>query len=331
MGESDHLHVLLVVMANLSSITNVMLVIMLDHKAIHPVMMWSMVVLFGTLNYLLDFYTDVVDAFRKHVEYHGRNNRSLLPLFQQPLVRPVSVYVDKVAIIIRECLPIFRGLIRARAFISVLSHWVMSHHRSVNACASIMAFFVYCGSAYSAGFELIQLRDNLEGLGHTLMVQNHCSQSPSSVVRMIGHLCSGQALMDSLQFMRVPVLMSFYMTLGLSAMGTASLIKQVLTVYLSSNHHQGVFSENEGLVLQYYMGHDRALEIAPAMEVVIAFVSVFLGGLSVCAQAPTLSEYRQSLFYVISAQVIPGDFDSPVEDAQGEVFTEREEAVIQPC
>ena len=301
-ARSDHSRVILALLANLSSITNVMLVVMFSAKEAHIAVQCSLFIVSGGLNYLLELYTDVVDSFRKHVEYCDDKGVHVKPLFQQPLVRSVYSYSDKVAVCIRELLPVFRGFVRSRAFLEVMKGYVKERNIALQIVCYLLSVLIYCASAYSCGFELIQLRDNIESMGKTFVVKNYLSHSSSYLLQFLGRVCSGQVFMDVAQI-GLSQLMSFYGVLLFSAIGSMSLIKTIMTIYLSSNDRSAVVNGHEGLVMQYYLGCEKALSLAPMIDITVMGLSVILGCLSTYSQKSTLSQYSTLLGVYSSARV----------------------------
>jgi len=306
LGQSDHCHVMLALCANLSSISNAVMVVLLSVNGAHPAIKWPLLAVSILLNFILDLYTDVVDSFRKHVEYHAKYERVILPLFRQPLVRRIYQCADLLAPCIRELLPIFRGFVRSRSFMDVIRHWFPHQSKESMACNYFLASLIYLASAYSCGFELIQLQDNITSMGKFFSVNNVFSQSANSLVRCLGHTVSGKILLD-VQQLCLSKHKSFYLLAILSMMGTSALIMNILTVYLSSNDAEAVIAQRQGLVMQYYAGQARAIEVAPALEIGMACSSLALGSIGVFTQLPTLWRYSQALDDLSSTSSVHSD------------------------
>ncbi len=294
LGQSDHCHVMLALCANLSSVSNAIMVVLLSVNGAHPAIKWPLLAVSISLNFILDLYTDVVDSFRKHVEYHAKHGFVILPLFRQPIVSRLYQCADVLAPCIRELLPIFRGFVRSRSFMDVIRHWFPQQNNQLMACNYLLASLIYLASAYSCGFELIQLQDNISSMGKSFSVNNIFSQSANSLIRGVGHTISGKLLMDAQQLC-VSKKSSFYIITLLSMFGTSALIMNILNVYLSSNNADAVIAQRQGLVMQYYAGQSRAIVVAPALEIGITCSSLALGAISVFAQLPTLWRYSQVL------------------------------------
>ena len=54
-----------------------------------------------------------------------------------------------------------------------------------------------------------------------------------------------------------------------SAIGSMSLIKTIMTIYLSSNDRSAVVNGHEGLVMQYYLGCEKELSLAPMIDITV--------------------------------------------------------------
>ncbi|MCH9756580.1 MAG: hypothetical protein K0U37_05250 [Gammaproteobacteria bacterium] len=296
--ENDPWHMLIAILANLSSFTNALLVAFVGLSDSPPAFLWTAAITLGCLNYTVDLLTDVIDAFRKHAEEQQNKGKQVAPFFKQ---RPVGEFIynhaDGFGVVLREVLPVLSGIIRSRvtteAVASVLQP-VMSE--SATDIINIpIGLLTYWGTAYTAQFELVQLRDNFQAAGKPFEIENKLSQSSHGAFRFIGKVLSGQILIDALKFIEVSTETSVNLTLVFAALALMALLQKAQHEYVSSDNPAAVEAGDEGIVMRYYAGEEKAIQLAPNIEIGIACVSVALGSIGIFARRATLQKHAHTL------------------------------------
>jgi len=289
----DPWHVFLALCANLTSISQVTLGVWIAFPYMHPAALWPIMTICGLLNYMVDLYTDVVDSFRKHAEYHKLQGRTLAPLFQQSLASYCYQHARAIVILIRELLPLARGVVRFRIAMTALSGVMPDHPMKATLLKALLLPLLYWPAAYSVGFELVQLKDNFEAINQPFNVQRAWSRSQYCFQRAVAHVISGQLLMNGLLWCRLSLRSSTNVVLALHVVNLALMIKGALNVYVSSIDEAAVESGEKGIVMQYYLGQEEAMRLAPGCEWGIIG---FAGLVAVCgtfAQAATIHQYAE--------------------------------------
>lgn len=130
-AENDPVHVAVLVFANSASFTTAILGGYAIFSNATPEGRWTAAIILGCLNYTKDFFTEVVDAFRKHVESRLQLGQHIKPFFKQEYIEHVLNSAEKFGLVLREILPIISGIVRSQAttqtLASVLATKVSSH------------------------------------------------------------------------------------------------------------------------------------------------------------------------------------------------------------
>jgi hypothetical protein len=271
----DPLHVVIALIANVSSATNALLVAFSGLSDINPVVTWLIAIMLSALNYLSHMLTDLPATFRKHAEVCEVRGQAVLPLFEQPLVK---FFYDRAlypAIVLREITPVLNGIIRSAATVSVLD--------ALDAPAVLMAIvgvLMYCSTAYViTNFDIAQLKDSLHATGQEFELTNAWSRSPRLTLRLIGRFLSGQLLIDALKKCKLSTENSVNLTLSISALGLMAVVQRALHDYVSSDNSAAIEAGEQALITRFLAGPERAAEVGKDIEFVMQGTAVILGSL----------------------------------------------------
>lgn len=194
-------HMFIGLLANLPSFTNAFLTVYAGLPSAATPLKLGAAISVGALNYTVDLYTDVVAAFRKHVENKQAQNQKIAPFFKQKYAKPLDKYALLFGKILRELLPIIRGTLWAKITTAGVAS-TFSSALGDNAIAIInppLGIMVYWSVAYSTRFDLIQFGDNLKAAGKTVEIENIASRSSNTLIRLAGKASNGQILVDILK------------------------------------------------------------------------------------------------------------------------------------
>ncbi|MDF1645487.1 MAG: hypothetical protein P1U61_00690 [Legionellaceae bacterium] len=291
-------HMLIALFANVSSITNALLVAYVGLSDAHPALLWTGAITLGCLNYTTDLLTDVVDAFRKHVEYKKAQGQHIAPFFKQKWGGEfIHKHAACFSIILREVLPVLSGIIRSQVTRDTVTSMLKTtvSENAVNVINIPVGFLAYWGTAYAAQFELNQLKDNFTAAGTAFITENQLSQSSVPALRLMGKVLSGQILIDTFKQLKLSTRASVNITLIFSAIALMALLQKALNEYVSSNNPEAVRAGEEGLVMNYCVGEEEALRLAPDIAIGITCVSVSLGAISMFAKSANLHEHARFL------------------------------------
>lgn len=289
-SENAPAHVTIALIANTASFTNALLTAFVILSNAPPGLLWAGSITVGTLNYTKDFFTEVVDAFRKHVESRNKIGQRIKPFFKQNPIDKMTNSAEYFGLVLREILPITSGVIRSQvttqAAASFLATRVSGH--AISAINIPVWLLVYWSTAYSTRFDLVQFRDNIKATGKQFVIDNTLSQSSHRPLRLIGKISSGQILIDLLQRLRLSTSGSVNVTLMFTIIGLAALIQKALHTYVSSTNSVEVEAGNEGIVMNYAFTQRTAARLAPKIEIGIACVAISLGVVGTFARSAIL-------------------------------------------
>lgn len=280
--EHDSLHVFIALVANLATVTNAMLVMLAVLPSIlktnNPGLLWSLIVFCGVLNGLLNLYTDVASAFRKHVEYHHRHGRNIHALFNQRLFKPFADNAYYCAIFIREFYPMINALVRTQASVQLLQKVFVAAKMSdaaIKLISLVAGYLIYSASAFTVThFDVAQLTENLASIKCHVEVRNSLSQSSYCGMNFVGRLISGQLLFDAFKKMSGSNCISVDILMLLNAFGLMALTKRGLTHYVSSNDAIAVEKSEQGILISYIAGNKNAVYYGEKLS------GIFWGGAS---------------------------------------------------
>ncbi|NDH67508.1 MAG: hypothetical protein EBY22_06295 [Gammaproteobacteria bacterium] len=296
-SENDPTHVAVALVANTASFTNALLAAFAILSNAPPALLWAGSITIGTLNYTKDFFTEVVDAFRKHVESRNQVGQRIKPFFKQKPIDKVTNSAEYFGLVLREILPIASGIIRSQATTQTTASFLATRvsNREISAINIPIGLLVYWSTAYFTRFDLVQFRDNLKAAGKQFVIDNTLSQSSHRPLRLMGKISSGQILIDLLQRIKISRSGSVNVTLMFSIIGMAALIQKALHTYVSSTNSVGVEADNEGILMNYAFGQRSASRLAPDIAVGIACVSISLSVVGTFARSAILHKQAQEL------------------------------------
>ena len=312
-------HVLAALIANTSSFTHALLLAFIIFPKNNPALLWSGTLTLATFNYTTDLVTDVVDAFRKHVEQKQLQGLTIKPFFKQAYVHVLfQNHIEKYGLFLREALPMISGIIRSQVATQSMSAMIEPYvsQTGVKLINVPLGLATYSATAYFANYELIQLRDNLEAASHkTFKIENQLSQSSVRAFRVIGKIQNGQMFIDLLKKLKFSIKTSVNITFIFAAIGLMTLLQNALHEYVSSTNFAAVEAGEEGLVMSYYFGKEKAIEYAPSIEIGVGCIAVSLGVLGVFARAPTLHKYAKNTdSHLLPNHVAATNNDTAIEE-----------------
>lgn len=302
-------HILIGLIANIPSFTNAFLTVYAGLSSVPAPLKIGAAISVGGLNYTTDLYTDVVAAFRKHVENKQAQNQKIAPFFKQKYAKSLDKHALLFGKILRELLPIVRGILWTRITTLGLAS-TLSSAIGDNAVASInppIGIMVYWSVAYSTRFDLIQFGDNIKAAGKTFEIENIASCSPNTLIRLAGKVSNGQILVDILKKLKCSTRTSVNITLAFYALGVITILQQALHTYVSSAHSNS--DSNEVLLVNYCIGDEQAAQVAPKFEIAIASAAVTLGIIGTFAKSAILHKYS------IDREQRPPQFDVGNDDS----------------
>lgn len=313
--------VLMALAANISSFTNALLVGFLVLPTDKPVLSWSLAILLAGLNYSVEGFTRVVDAFRKHAEYRNMQGKPINAFFKQKYIRNIPPQnIRGFAILLRELYPIITSLIRSKITIETSAHFLegVVPQSIVPPINIFLGLGTYWGTAYFTRFELSQLKDSLKTLNQEeFFIENALSQSTLPPLKTIGKLSSGEFFMDALKKLKVNNKTRLRITFLFSVIGMFSILQQVLHTYISSPDVAAVNNEKEGLILSYFFGKTKAVSLAPQVEVAIyssAFILAFIATFIKSATVYQLDNLHQGHLPQNTIAPIVADLNEPPID-----------------
>lgn len=288
--EEDPVHVTIALLANTANFADAFLVGRVALSDAPPAAMWSGAIILGSLNYIMNLFTENVDAFRKHVESRQKQGRQIAPFLKQKYIaKLICNHPEYFGIVLREILPIVSGIIRAQittqAATSLLTTTVSDD--KIKAVTFPLGLVTYWASAYFIRFELVQFRDNIQAEGKKFVIENRLSQSSVPIISLVGKISSGQILIDALKKLKLSTRASVNITLAFAAIGFMALLQKALH-YISSDNEAAVEADNEGIVMSYYAGHKEASRLAPKIEITISCVAISLGVIGTFARSATI-------------------------------------------
>ena len=273
-------------------------------------------IILGTLSYATDTYTVVPSAFRRHVENKQKHGQAVMPFFRQNNVNFLNKHSLLFGKILREMMPVVRGIVWA-IITTFGASSLLTPYVAPDKIANFtipLGVLIYWSAAYSTRFELMQLKDNLAAAGKPFEIENTLSQSPYYGLRVIGKASNGQMLIDILEKLQLSTKTSVNITLSFAAVGAMAILQQALHVYVSTDDIQAMKTDQQGLLLNYCLGSEKAAQIAPNMEFVIDGVCVTLGTASIFAKSALLHRYARER----TSRAQPQQVD--VEIVQGNQF-----------
>lgn len=286
-------HILLGLIAIIPSFTNAFLTVYAGLSSASVPLKLSAAVSLGGLNYTTDLYTDVVAAFRKHVENKKAQGQKIAPFFKQKYAKPLDKYALIFGKILRELLPIVRGILWAKiTTLGVRS--TLSSTIGNNAVAIINPFLgimVYWSVAYSTRFDLIQFNDNIKAAGKEFEIENIASRSPTTLIRLAGKASNGQILLDILKNLKLPIRGRINIMLAFYALSLMAILQQALHMYVSNTDSNAQAKDN--LLINYCVGNEKAAQVAPKLEIGIACIAVTLGVVGTFAKSAVLHKYTR--------------------------------------
>lgn len=294
-AENDPVHVTSAILANSATFTTEMLGALVILTNAPPIVRWTGAVFIGGLNFTKEFFTEVVDAFRKHVESKLQRGRHIKPFFKQKYIEHSLDSARNFGFVLRDTLPSITGIIRT-VVISQSLKSALKNHASSQAITGLnipLGMLIYWSSAYATRFDLVQFRDNIQAAGKRFNINNTLSHSGIKPVRIVGKIVSGQILIDLLLMLRLSTKASVNVTLFFNALGLMTFLQKALHTYVSSRDSAAVATGNEGIVMTYMFGQATQHRIAPAMEVGIACVAVTLSALGTFARSATLHKQAE--------------------------------------
>ncbi|MES2203795.1 MAG: hypothetical protein V4496_01090 [Pseudomonadota bacterium] len=153
---NDSWHIFIAFIANLSSVTNAMLVVLMSlagssNNPVSPAL-WTAAVLAGVSNGITTIYTEVAAAFRKHAEVCNERNRPISMLFHQPLFQPFAARALLCGHLIMISYPTINGWLRAYTGASLFKNALVSFGASnatAKGLAVIVGYLIYSATAFS--------------------------------------------------------------------------------------------------------------------------------------------------------------------------------------
>lgn len=288
--EDDSWHVLIALFANISSFTDAGLVAFAVLKNKPAGMQWAGSTILGSLNYIAELSTEVVDAFRRHAENRKQHGYNIKPFFKQKYINDLfNRHGENLARFLCEILPPVKGIIRAQVAATTLASYSSSpESRAMTIMKLPLVLSVYWATAYLTRFDLIQLGDNWKAAGKIIDIDNTLSRSSSLPLKLVGKTISGQIVLDCFKRIKCTPRSGLNILLAFSALGLMTLLIKALHEYVSSNDADAVYADKQGILVTYCAGKKRAMNIAPGFEVGILCVAVSLGIIGTFAKSATL-------------------------------------------
>lgn len=279
-------------LANIASFTNAFLVgyaMKLHHDDSFK---WIPAILLGSLNYLTDLYIQVLPAFRKHVESQQTHKQHLLPFLQQRCNWLLDKYALSISTLIRELLPIVRGIIWTKATITFLETNIYPNSSFIRPLNIPLGMIIYSCSAYSTRFEIVQLRDNLIVSGKEFDTETLFSNYGLSLITMLAKASNGQLFIDGLNKLGVSTKTSVNISLVITIFVLTALQQGLFHSYLSSAETTSSNNnEPQGLLMQYILGNQKAFDLAPSIEIALLCIATILSITATYAKSAIIHQY----------------------------------------
>lgn len=303
----DSSRIVISFLANLTSFTNAFLAINAGLSTARPPTRLGAATILGGLSYTVDLYTDVIAAFRKHVESKQTQGHEIAPFFKQKYAKSLDKHALTIANFLRELLPIVRGVIWAKITTYAIST-TFSSSQTQNAITIInhpVGIITYWAVAYSTRFEMVQLENNLRAAGKNFEIETTLSRSSNTLLRLTGKASNGQILIDLLKKIKLTTRASVNTTLTFSSLSLIALLLQALHTYVSNTQSN---NQDNTLLINYCAGDTKAAQIAPKVEIAMACVAVSLGIVGTFARSAIIHKYaRNKEAQIEPAQIAAGD------------------------
>ena len=288
-------HIRLALFANVSSFMLAFLVVYAGLSKAPVPFRWGGAIIMGGLSYTVDTYTILPSAFRRYTQYKQSQGQSIKPFFKQKNVQFLDKHALLIGKILRECLPIVRGIVWTKITTDVFASTFapnLSENR-MNIVKSLLGIMIYSPAAYLTRFELVQFGNNLAATGKPFVIENTWSRSSHSALRLLGTASNGQMLIDILQKFKLSRRTSVNFVLIWFALSSIAVLLQTLHTYVSSTDDQAMQANEQGLLMNYCIGKEEAIHIAPKTEIVITGVAITLGVVGVFAKSAILHQYAR--------------------------------------
>lgn len=290
----DPYHVLIGFIANITNFTTAFLAIYAGLSSAPVPLKWGAASAVGMLNYTTDLYTEVVAAFRKHVENKKAQDQKIAPFFKQKYAKPLDKYALPFGGVLRELLPIIRGILWTKiTTLGVSSNFSSTiGDNAVKIINPLLGIMVYWSVAYVTRFELIQFRDNIKAADKKFEIENAASRSSVSLIRLAGKASHGHILLDMLKKLRLPIRERVNIALAFYALSLMAILQQALHTYVSNTFSNAQAKDN--LLVNYCVGNEKAAQLAPKLEIGIVCVAATLGVVGAFAKSAVIHKYAKS-------------------------------------
>ncbi len=291
---------LLAIAGNQASLANSILVstAILDQSPL--IAQWIGITIFVKLCYIVDILNEVVDGFENHVATRRRSHDYIAAFSKQPYVGTLfrTTYYRRP---VRELYPALHGMIGAFA-VAQTSKSLLSNQ--LIAIRVILAAVTYLGCAHFTRSKLARYRDNLQAAGEQVAIDNSLIQSSVAPIHYLGKVISGEILVDILTQLKLSPRASIVITLAFAALGITAVYIKVFHTYISSTHLQALASGQEGIAMNYLLGHQHAAQIAPKLEIAMACVAIIIGIKEAFSNISVLQqEYEQGAQHITPYEI----------------------------
>lgn len=202
---NDHLRVVIALLANVSSFSNAVLVGLLGLSKAPGIFLWTVSIGLGLLNYFVDFFTDLADAFRKHERSCVIRGEYIKSWSEQGIIKPFYKYAKPFGLFVREVLPPLIGAIRGSVSIEIASQlFGVEGGAPLVAIRLFLGLPVYAATAYVANnFEVVQMKSSLEDVGIDIPIENSLSRIDCLVPSQLNIIPNGLGQMQSGNFLQI--------------------------------------------------------------------------------------------------------------------------------